>query len=30
MHYNPFQEVFKTETGKSAMPSLKTLKDRDQ
>ena len=28
LHYKPFQEVFKTETEESAMPSLKTLKDR--
>ena len=26
--YKPFKEVFKTETDESAMPSLKTLKDR--
>ena len=27
LHYKPFQEVFKTETDKSAMTSLKILKD---
>ena len=27
LHYKLFQEVFKTETDESAMPSLKTLKD---
>ena len=27
LHYKPFQEVFKTETDESTMPSLKTLKD---
>ena len=28
LHYKPFQEVFKKETDKSVIPSLKALKDR--